>query len=415
MKLFFSAGEPSGDLHAASLIQALSKQKEVECRGYGGPHMEEAGCKIDFELTQLALMGIIPVLMNIHRFYAVHRQTKQILKEFRPDAVILVDFPGFNWWVAKAAKAEGIPVYFYCPPQIWGWAGWRIKKMQRLVDHVLCPLPFEKQFFEESGLNTHYVGHPFFEDISDRQLDESFLETLQEDDRPVLGVFPGSRRLEVLRNTKAFEKTIRELKNKYPNVKAVVGCYNHRLENMFREELSEDHLFDEIHVGKTPEIMQAAHCCLAVSGSISLELMHHLKPTVIHYKITRFQYVLQSIFRRVKYVTLVNLLATKELHPKDVTLFEPTQPDADQVPYPEYVTIQDRSRDLVAHLLKWLTNQDEHRRKVTQLKELKTKFGLPGASDNAAKAILETLNQPKADTLKGPHFKENAKVSEQAK
>ena len=143
MRIFFSVGEPSGDQHAAHLIQELrARRGDVEFCGFGGPHMEEVGCEIDFRLTDLAVMGIFAILPMLKKFWNVYQQAKQIFAERKPDAVVLVDFPGFNWWVARAAKREGIPVFYYLPPQLWAWAPWRIRRVRRLIDHVMSGLPF---------------------------------------------------------------------------------------------------------------------------------------------------------------------------------------------------------------------------------------------------------------------------------
>ena len=168
MKIFFSVGEPSGDQHAAHLITELqSRGTSIECVGFGGPQMREAGCRIDFQLTNLAVMGFFRVLPMVHRFWQVYQQAKAQFQRERPDAVVLVDFPGFNWWIASAAKAQGIPVFYFCPPQLWAWASWRIKKVKKFVDHVLACLPFEAEWYQQRGVPAEYVGHPFFDEVAD--------------------------------------------------------------------------------------------------------------------------------------------------------------------------------------------------------------------------------------------------------
>src|SRR5688500_16117219 len=137
--IFFSVGEPSGDLHGANLIRALKQRcPGVECVGFGGPKMQEAGCRLHTDLTALAVMWFLRVLLNIRVFLRLLGDARRYFRTERPDAVVLIDYPGFNWHVARAAKAEGIPVFYYSPPQIWAWANWRVKKMRRDVDHVLC-------------------------------------------------------------------------------------------------------------------------------------------------------------------------------------------------------------------------------------------------------------------------------------
>ena len=144
MRVFLSAGEPSGDHHAALLCSSIKDQcPDAVCVGLGGPKMEHAGCALIADMTQLAVMWFFRVLAKIHCFVDLARRAERSFLDERPDICVLVDFPGFHWWLAWRAKRHGIPVVFYCPPQIWAWASWRIHKMRRLIDHVLSALPFE--------------------------------------------------------------------------------------------------------------------------------------------------------------------------------------------------------------------------------------------------------------------------------
>ena len=177
MKIFFSVGEPSGDLHGANLIRELSRRRnDFEFVGYGGPRMAAAGCQLHEDLTKLAVMWFVRVLLNLHRFWGLASRADRYFRHERPDAVVLIDYPGFNWWIARRAKAHGIPVFYYGTPQIWAWAGWRIKKMRRFVDHVLCKLPFEEAWYRERGCHATYVGHPYFDQLRGETLDASFIE-----------------------------------------------------------------------------------------------------------------------------------------------------------------------------------------------------------------------------------------------
>jgi lipid-A-disaccharide synthase len=152
MQIFFSVGEPSGDLHGANLIRELKKSAPgVECVGFGGPKMQAAGAKLHADLTQFAVMFFVRVLLNLHRFWFLYRRAKRYFRDQRPDAVVLIDYPGFNWWIARAARRYGIPVFYYGAPQMWAWGSWRVTKMRRLVNHTLCKLPFEAVWYNERG------------------------------------------------------------------------------------------------------------------------------------------------------------------------------------------------------------------------------------------------------------------------
>ncbi len=167
MKIFFSVGEPSGDQHAAHLIEELRwRDPNIESCGFGGPEMRNAGCDVHFQMTDLAVMGVLRAIPLISKFYKLAKQAETFFKEDRPDAVVLVDFPGFNWHIAKRAKKAGIPVFYYLPPQLWAWGSWRIRRVRKYVDHVLCALPFEQEWYAARGINSRYVGHPFFDEVA---------------------------------------------------------------------------------------------------------------------------------------------------------------------------------------------------------------------------------------------------------
>ena len=172
MRIFFSVGEPSGDLHGSNLIRALNVlQPNSQFFGFGGPKMAAAGCKLERDMSDLAIMGIARVLPHLKTFWDLLQQADRFFEQQRPDAVVLIDYPGFNWWVARKAKQRGIPVFYYGTPQIWAWATHRVRKLRRLVDHSLCKLPFEPDWYRQHDCQATYVGHPYFDDFVDQSLD----------------------------------------------------------------------------------------------------------------------------------------------------------------------------------------------------------------------------------------------------
>ena len=180
MRIFFSAGEPSGDQHAAHLIQELrARNPKIQTEGFGGPEMQKQGCLLLFELTQLAVMGFLRVVPMLAKFRRLVIQAEAFFDDAPPDAVVLVDFPGFNWWIAKAAKRRGIPVFYYMPPQLWAWAPWRIRRVRKWVDHVICALPFEYEWYKSRGVNAIWVGHPFFDEVASHKLDSELVKELR--------------------------------------------------------------------------------------------------------------------------------------------------------------------------------------------------------------------------------------------
>lgn len=404
MKIFFSAGEPSGDLHGANLIRELkSRCGHVEAVGYGGPEMAKAGCQLHEDLTALAVMWFLRVLVNLHKFLALAGRADRYFRHHRPDAVVLVDYPGFNWWIARRAKAHGIPVFYYAPPQIWAWASWRIRKMRRFVDHVLCALPFEAKWFAERGCRATFVGHPFFDEVRRQTLDQQFVEKHRDLTRPLVVILPGSRTQEVSNNIKHFLAAARLIRQAVPNVRFAVASFKPHQAEIARHAVAQAGLDVEVFVRRTPELIHLAECCLAVSGSVSLELLYQTKPTAILYWISPLAFAVQKRFRRVKYITLVNLLTAEELFPADTTPYDPDSPEAAGVLFPEYLTCEDKSRQLAGHIVEWLTNCDERRRLVERLAALKAEVAHGGAASAAAAYMLDQLARRKIAPLV-PHF-----------
>ncbi|MDA1051910.1 MAG: lipid-A-disaccharide synthase [Planctomycetota bacterium] len=408
MRIFLSVGEPSGDIHGANLVRELRNgDRTIECVGYGGPKMQAAGCELHEDLTKFAVMWFLRVLLNIHHFWRLYRRADAYFREHRPDAVVLIDYPGFNWWVARAAKRYGIPVFYYGVPQIWAWAGWRIKKMRRLVDHTLCKLPFEEPWYRQRGCPATYVGHPFFDETANYPLDRNFIGQQRAQPGRLVTILPGSRTQEVTNNLRWFIKAAALVHQAVPETRFAVASFNGKQAQLARELIASCSLPIEVYIGKTPELIRLATCCMACSGSVSLELLYHKKPTVILYWVSRAGYFIQKHFRTVKYITLVNLFATDDLFPKRITPYDPNEPGADRIPFPEYVTCGDKSQQIADHITEWLSDNDKLEARIAMLKDLSEQHARPGASSRAAEYILATLASSKP-TVAAPHFVKRA-------
>lgn len=404
MKIFFSVGEPSGDLHGANLIRELRKRRpDCECVGYGGPRMAAAGCELHEDLTRFAVMWLLHALLNIHKFWILASRADRYFRHHRPDAVVLIDYPGFNWWIARRAKVHGIPVFYYGVPQLWAWAGWRVKKMRRFVDHVLCKLPFEEAWYRDRGCNATFVGHPYFDQLRTEQLDQAFIDRLRSKSKPLVAILPGSRTQEVRSNFSYFLKAAKLIRSQVPDVRFVVASFKPSQAKLVKDALAGAGLPIEIHVGRTPEIIHAADCAMAVSGSVSLELLYHTKPTVILYYVSHLAYLVQTFFRKVRYITLVNLLTATDLFPQRVATYDPKNPADSHVLMPEYLTCDDKSEQIATHIIEWLTQPDTCATRVAQLADLKDRVGHGGASHRAADYILDNLESHDQSPLK-THF-----------
>lgn len=385
MRIFISAGEPSGDLHAANLIHALRERLPgAVFLGYGGPRMAEAGATLLFPLVNLAVMWFLNVFLNIVTFIRLVFLADRTFREEPPDAVILIDYPGLHWWIAKRAKARGIPVFYYVPPQIWAWAGWRIEKVRRFVDMVLCSLPFEPNWYRARGYDRAvYVGHPYFDELAGREVDEPFVAGLLAQKTKVVAILPGSRTQEVTRNLPIMIRAAVKLASRHPEVRFAVACLHEKhkaiAEKIVAEDCRDGHgrparsTSITLHTGQTPELIRAADVAWAVSGSVSLELMMEALPTVILYKLNRFDLWIARPFIKAKYITLVNLLADAEL-------------------MPEYLTVEDVSDDLVRWASTWLDDPIAHARATANLAALRHRVAQPGASHRAAEIIARRLD-----------------------
>ena len=386
MHLFFSAGDPSGDQHAAPLIAELRRRvPHLRARGYGGPAMEAVGLESDHRLTDLAVMGFRAVLPHLRTFRRLARGAAAVFETERPDAVVLVDFPGFNWHLARAAKRAGVPVVYYLPPQMWAWAPWRVRKIRRDVDLVLCALPFEPAWYAERGVSADTgipvrdVGHPFFDEVAEHPLDAAFLAARR--DRRTVGVLPGSRDAEVAKNGPVLARTVRTLSALHPDVTFRVAAHRPHHADRCRAMLAEAGVRDgdgsvEVCVGKTSEVVELADCCAMVSGSVCLELLARRTPGAVLYRTTPLARTLLGPLINCEFLTLVNLMADSELFPE----FVPTESDPSAAAAP-----------LTRVLDGWLSNPDALALKRQALSTLAQRVVRPGAHRRAAGAILKHL------------------------
>ncbi|NOY40604.1 MAG: lipid-A-disaccharide synthase [Planctomycetes bacterium] len=399
MQIFFSVGEPSGDLHGANLIQALkNRHPDWEFVGYGGPKMKSAGCHLHADLTQLAVMWLAQALWNIRKFLDLLGRADRYFQQQRPDMVILIDYPGFNWWIARKAKAAGIPVVYYGTPQLWAWAGWRVSKMRRFVDHALCKLPFEQKWFKDRGCHATFVGHPYFDELRSRTLDRTFVDQQAALPGPLVTILPGSRTQEIGLNLPEFLKTAQLIQQEVPKARFAIAVFKQQQLEMVNNIVQQSGQEAEVHVARTAELIHSARCCLACSGSVSLELLYHTKPSAILYQISRLGYTVQKVLRKVRYITLVNLLTADDpFADRSAGIYDPADPRDQHVLMPEYLTCKDRTADLAKHLVHWLTDAEQYKRREQELVALKDQVAQGGASQRAADYISHLVQPANTD------------------
>lgn len=378
MHVFFSVGEPSGDQHAALLLEELRRRRpDVRVSGFGGPRMEQAGCQILFPLTTMAVMGIMAVVPKIWEFYKVVLKARAYFALHRPDLVVLIDFPGFNWWIARAAKKHGIPVIYYLPPQLWAWAPWRIRKVRKYVDLVLSGLPFEAEWYALKKVPVLYVGHPFFDEVTQHPLDEAFLREWRSERGPTVALLPGSRGHEVTGNWPLMLEAARRLTERHPNVQFLVANYKESQRQFCQDAYRKSGLRLPISffVGKTPEIIQLGDCALMVSGSVSLEMLARGTPATVLYRAGWLTYLVGKALVTIKYLSLPNLIANRPIFPEHLCVGR----------------VEKAIAGVTADLDRWLSHPETLAETRLEMAAVRRQVGAVGATGRAAEVILSRL------------------------
>lgn len=381
MQIFLSAGEPSGDLHGANLLGELRKiHSEVECVGFGCERLAAAGQTQLYPMRELAVMGVLPVLAKLPTFLDLITRADRYLAKHKPDAMVLIDYPGFNWWMARRAHAHGVPVFYFVPPQVWAWMQYRVAKMRRFVDHVMCNLPFEKPWYEARGVNAHYLGHPYFDELSRQQLDTAFLDAQRRVKETLIGLLPGSRTGEVEKNFPMMVRAAEIIHQQRPETRFLVAAFKEHHRQRINDLTLGRGLPIETFVGRTPEIIAASKLCIAVSGSVGLELLWHTKPAAVVYRLNPVMYRVVRKLITVPYISLVNLMAEKEL-------------------YPEFPTYKCEGPAIAEKVLAWLREPAALEGMERELVELKRRMAQTGACERMAEFLLSTLGQERCTVV----------------
>lgn len=310
MKYFLIAGEASGDLHGANLMKGLKKaDTSAEFRFFGGPLMEKEGGKLLKHYREMAFMGVFDVLKNLKTIRKNFRFCQEQLLAFRPDVLILIDYPGFNLKMAEFAHRHGIRVFYYIAPKLWAWKAWRIKKVKAFVDEMFTIFPFETEFFARYQYPVHYVGNPLLDAIGEARKSfrrrEDFLRDNRLGDKPVVALLPGSRRQEI----RLMLPVMSRLAAQYPDFQFVISGAP-AVDPQLYQTFSADPALPVLN-GQTYELLHHAFAAVVTSGTATLETALLQVPQVVLYHMTsgKIPYrIFRRFFLKVNFVSLPNLV-----------------------------------------------------------------------------------------------------------
>ena len=369
MKYYLIAGEASGDLHASHLIAALKHEDPAaEFRGFGGDLMQAEGMTLVRHYRDLAFMGLIAVVLHARTILAGMKKCKQDMVAWKPDVVILIDYPGFNMKMAKYVHSIGLcPVYYYIAPKIWAWKEWRIKSIRRYVDELFSILPFEVDFFERKhGYPIHYVGNPTVDEIDEYKKDAVNRQSFNCE---YIALLAGSRTHEIRDNLPRMIEAAQPFTDKYRLIVAgapgIEPAYYQRYIGSAEVEVVYGHTYD---------LLSQATAALVTSGTATLETALFRVPQVVCYfmQVRQFATFLRKILIKVPYISLVNLVAGREVVPELVA---------------EKMTVASCRR----HLASILPGGSARDAQLAGYEEVAARLGEPGAPQRAARLMVEKL------------------------
>lgn len=372
LKLYIIAGEASGDLHGSNLMKNLTAENpNIEFRFWGGDKMKQQGGTLVKHISDLAFMGFLEVIKNIKTILNNIRFCKADIATFQPDALLLIDYPGFNLRIAEWAKQKGIKVYYYVSPQVWAWKQSRVHKIKKCVDELYVILPFEKDFYKKFDFEVHYLGHPLLDAVADFRssiVDKQLIYSENNlSDKPIIALLPGSRKQEVSVKLPTMLEAVRS----FDSYQVIIAGAPSLAPEFYLQFIKES---DKIIFGKTYDILEIAEAAVVTSGTATLETALFHVPQVVCYKSSAFSYQIAKRLVKIKFISLVNLILNKE------SVKELIQ--------------QDCNPTLIQKEIGKILVGGDHRESMLQdYKELEQLLGAGGASKKIAHAMLKTINQ----------------------
>ena len=373
MKVYFVAGEASGDNHGAALLQSLRRlQPDLQLLGRGGPQMKQiAGNQFNDWSDEAGIVGLWEVVKHYGYFRKEFRKTLDEIAALKPDAVVLIDYPGFNLRLAKTLRRHSLggKIIYYISPQVWAWNRGRIRKMARWLDLMLCIFPFEAELYERSGLRTIFVGHPMIENLEATRIDVPR-------DANLVGLFPGSRAREVRKLMPILIQVMHELQAKRAKLRFEIAAASEVLARTIRGDLQ--HAGDSLGkvgvvVGQAAQTMQRSAVGVVASGTATLEAAFFRLPFVLVYKVAAATYLAGKMLIHVKHLGMPNVLANREI-------------------VPEFIQRDARPEVIAKEVLSLLDDPVRREKMTGDFDAVIGKLGRGGASEAAARAILKELS-----------------------
>jgi len=369
MKYYLVAGEASGDLHGANLMKALKAEDDnAVFRFFGGNKMQDEGGQLVKHYADMAFMGFTEVLLNLRTIYKNLAACKKDLTDWKPEVLILIDFPGFNLKIAEFAKANGIKVCYYISPKVWAWNQKRVLKIKKVVDHMFCILPFEVDFYKEWGMKVDYVGNPLLDEKAQFVPDANFKAVNDFNDKKIIALLPGSRKQEIERLLPEM-LSITEI---YPDFEFAIAAAPTFSETYYQQFIGAKKV--KLLFGSTYNLLHNAHAAIVASGTATLETALFKVPQVVVYKGGAISIAIARMLVKIKFISLVNLIVNKKI------VTELIQEDCN----PEKINRE----------LKNIIEGEGRLAMLNGYNELLNLMGSPGASEKTAKLIINYINKP---------------------
>ncbi len=366
MKYFIIAGEASGDLHAANLMQSLKLQDpNAQFMFLGGDLMLNQGGTLVKHYRDMAFMGFVEVLQNLRSVGQNFKLAKSSLDEFKPDVVILVDYAGFNLRMAKYAKSLGHRVVYYIAPKVWAWKESRVKKLKKYVDRLIIIFPFEQDYFSRKGLKAYYLGNPLLDAIEPMVQEKTEYDS---NSKPLIALLPGSRKQELKHNLSRMLTLVEKL----PQCRFVIAGAPSLTPDDYKRYLVDSNITVEFN--QTQTLLQNAEVAVVTSGTATLEAAIYNTPEVVCYRGSFLSMIIAWMVIRVKYISLVNLVMDQEVV-KELIQFKYTP------------------QTLFNEVSKLLPGQKHRVQMLDHFRELKERMGEPGTSNRIAAFIFDYIGQ----------------------